>query len=109
MLPRLTLITGCRAVLFTLIRYIRWMDRDIERILISRELIAGRMRELAKLMIDDHHRAFGTTTEITIVPVLTGAMIFCGDLIREMPIAMKIGLLTVSSYPGRSMTSQAHR
>jgi hypoxanthine phosphoribosyltransferase len=33
-------------------------------------------------------------------------MIFCGDLIRHIPIAMKIGLMTVSSYPGRSIRTQ---
>lgn len=44
--------------------------------------------------------------EITIVPILTGAMIFCCDLIREIPIAMRIGLLTVSSYPGTSVRTQ---
>ena len=33
-------------------------------------------------------------------------MIFCADLIRQMPMAMRIGLCTVSSYPGRSLASQ---
>jgi hypoxanthine phosphoribosyltransferase len=33
-------------------------------------------------------------------------MIFCGDLIRQIPIAMQIGLMTVSSYPGRTVSSQ---
>ena len=41
--------------------------------------------------------------------VLTGAMIFCADLIRHIPIAMRIGLLAVSSYPGRSVRSQGSR
>ena len=44
--------------------------------------------------------------EISIVPILTGAMIFTADLIRHVPIAMKIGLMTVSSYPGRSIRTQ---
>jgi hypoxanthine phosphoribosyltransferase len=81
------------------------MHRDIERILISRQRIAERVRELARAIIVDHE-ALGVGAEITIVPILTGAMIFCGDLIREMPIAMKIGLMTVSSYPGRSVSTQ---
>jgi hypothetical protein len=34
------------------------------------------------------------------------AMIFCGDLIRQLPIKMKIGLMTVSSYPGQSLRTQ---
>jgi hypoxanthine phosphoribosyltransferase len=33
-------------------------------------------------------------------------MIFCSDLIRQIPIPMKIGLLTVSSYPGKSLSTQ---
>jgi hypoxanthine phosphoribosyltransferase len=33
-------------------------------------------------------------------------MIFCGDLIRQIPIAMQIGIMTVSSYPGRSLAAQ---
>jgi hypoxanthine phosphoribosyltransferase len=77
------------------------MHRDIERILIPRERIAQRVRELARQMIADMG-----DTELTIVPILTGAMIFCGDLIREIPNAMQIGLMTVSSYPGRSVSTQ---
>ncbi len=81
------------------------MHADIERILISRNDIARRVRELARQIVTDH-TAQDATPDLTIVPILTGAMIFCGDLIREMPIAMKIGLMTVSSYPGRSVASQ---
>ena len=77
------------------------MQRDIERILISHAQIATRVHELAKLITADH-----TGAEITIIPILTGAMIFCADLIRHLPMRMKIGLLAVSSYPGRSIRSQ---
>jgi hypoxanthine phosphoribosyltransferase len=83
------------------------MQADIHRILISQQQIAERVDELAKQIIADHTppRMEGEA-EITIVPILTGAMIFCADLIRQMPIAMKIGLITVSSYPGKSLTTQ---
>jgi hypoxanthine phosphoribosyltransferase len=40
------------------------------------------------------------------VPILTGAIIFAADLIRHIPIEMKIGLLTVSSYPGSALRTQ---
>src|SRR5436305_974987 len=94
------------------------MQADIDRILLSQEQIARRVRELADRITADHTN---TTTaapgspagpqaaadsEITIVPVLTGAMIFCADLIRHIPIAMRIGLMTVSSYPGKSLSTQ---
>src|SRR3954468_2140422 len=84
------------------------MHRDIDRILISQDKIAARVRELARDIIADHTppRMPGEP-EITIVPILTGAMIFCCDLIRRIPFAMKIGLMTVSSYPGKSLRAQA--
>jgi hypoxanthine phosphoribosyltransferase len=109
------------------------MRGDIDRILIPQERIAERVRELARQITMDHiapegwvahaggssvqgatttaktgarPTASGLSPEITIVPVLTGAMIFCADLIRHIPIAMHIGLLAVSSYPGRTVRSQ---
>jgi hypoxanthine phosphoribosyltransferase len=83
------------------------MHRDIERILIPQERIATRVRELARDIIADHTPPkMPGEPEITIVPILTGAMIFCCDLIRRIPIAMKIGLMTVSSYPGKSLQTQ---
>jgi len=77
------------------------MQRDIDRILIPHTQIATRVHELAKSITADHADA-----EITIIPILTGAMIFCADLIRHLPMRMQIGLLAVSSYPGRSIRSQ---
>lgn len=82
------------------------MHRDIERVLISQYQIGGRVREMAQQIVDDHNAAGVESSEITIVPILTGAMIFCGDLIRQMPVKMRIGLITVSSYPGKSLSSK---
>ena len=83
------------------------MQGDIERVLISHEKIAQRVGELAAQIVADHTppRMSGEA-EITIVPILTGAMIFCCDLIRHIPFPMKIGLMTVSSYPGSSIRTQ---
>jgi hypoxanthine phosphoribosyltransferase len=78
------------------------MHGDIDRVLISQEQIASRIAEMAKQIVADHVPG----GEVTIVPVMTGAMIFTSDLIRQIPIAMQIGLLTVSSYPGSSVSSQ---
>ncbi|HEV8603917.1 MAG TPA: hypoxanthine phosphoribosyltransferase [Tepidisphaeraceae bacterium] len=82
------------------------MQRDIERILIPHAKIALRVGELAKMITDDHGGSAARSGEITIIPILTGAMIFCADLIRHLPMRMQIGLLAVSSYPGRSIRSQ---
>jgi hypoxanthine phosphoribosyltransferase len=82
------------------------MQADIDRVLISRRQIADRVRELAERITADHSPPAMMVGEITIVPILTGAVIFCADLIRHMPLAMKIGLITVSSYPGTALRSQ---
>src|SRR4051812_20149179 len=83
------------------------MQADIDRILISQEKIAERVKQLAAQIVADHTPPkMSGEAEITIVPILTGAMIFCCDLIRQIPIAMKIGLMTVSSYPGSSIRTQ---
>ncbi len=83
------------------------MQSDIDRVLISRQQIEQRISEMAREIIRDHTPTDGSATpEITIVPILTGAMIFCCDLMRHIPIAMKIGLMTVSSYPGTAVRSQ---
>ncbi len=83
------------------------MQDDIERILIPQRQIARRVRDLAEQITADHAASPDSSgAEITIVPVLTGAMIFCSDLIRHIPIAMRIGLVTVSSYPGATVSAQ---
>ena len=83
------------------------MHRDIDRVLISQYQIGARIREMAQQIVHDHTppRISGDA-EITIVPILTGAVVFCGDLIRQIPIQMKIGLMTVSSYPGSSLRTR---
>ncbi|MGH7179803.1 MAG: hypoxanthine phosphoribosyltransferase [Tepidisphaeraceae bacterium] len=84
------------------------MHRDIDRVLISQFQIGARVRELASQIIRDYADE-GADGDITIVPILTGAMIFCGDLIRQIPIRMRIGLLAVSSYPGASIQTQGSK
>jgi hypoxanthine phosphoribosyltransferase len=83
------------------------MEPSVERVLITHASIAQRVRELAAEITADHSPpALAGEAEVTIVPVLTGAMIFCADLIRHLPMRMKIGLLTVSSYPGARVTTK---
>jgi len=81
------------------------MQSHIDRILISHDRIAQRVKELAAQITLDHSPPNHDAGDITIVPIMTGAMIFASDLIRQIPIAMKIGLMSVSSYPGRSIRS----
>lgn len=96
------------------------MEADIEQVLISRERIAQRIEELARQITDDLRPKGGRedaedpgdaedSAQITLVPILTGSIIFVSDLIRRLPLPMRIGLVSVSSYPGRATASQGAR
>jgi len=77
------------------------MLADIDRVLVTRNQIAQRINQLAQQIVADHTSDKGDT-EITLLPILTGGMVFCADLMRQMPVRMRIGLMTVSSYPGNA-------
>jgi hypoxanthine phosphoribosyltransferase len=80
------------------------MEDDIARILIPRDRIAQRVRAMAGEIADTYRD--DEDAGITLVTVLSGALIFMADLMRELPLRMKIGLITVSSYPGATTESQ---
>lgn len=75
------------------------MHPDLDRILISREQIAQRVRELGGEIAEQYRHQEGPEG-LTLVTILSGSVIFLADLIRELPLRMKIGLITVSSYHG---------
>ena len=76
-------------------------DADIDRILLTHTAIARRVGKIAR----DIAHAYGNR-EVVIVPVLTGSMIFMADLIRRLPLKMRIDVVAVSSYPHRSTASR---
>lgn len=96
--------------------------KTVERVLLSRERIAKRVIEMGAQITQelcaeadritaaarvagrkDPEAAVGP---VVLIPVLTGGLVFVADLIRAMPIAMSIKPVTLSSYPGKSTTSQ---
>lgn len=81
------------------------MQADIDRVLIPQERIARRVGELAAEITGDHATGGPGGSEITLIPIMTGAMVFCADLLRRIPLAVRVSLLTVSSYPGASVQS----
>lgn len=89
------------------------MIRDIERTLIGREAIAARVREMGLQIASDIERellAEGSSVEeggrVSLISIMTGALIFTADLVREMPLKLSLELVTVSSYPGASTMSK---
>lgn len=76
------------------------MERDIARVILSREQIQARVRAMADEIAAVYQSLYGG---LTLVPILSGSIIFLADLIRELPMKMKIALVYLSSYPGRSV------
>lgn len=95
------------------------MPVRIDRVLIDRQTIANRVDELAGEIADDFAAQVGDASlyaddpqELTIVPLLTGSLIFLADLIRKLPLMMRLGVLNVSAYPGKATVNrgvQIHR
>jgi len=77
---------------------------NAQRVLIHREQIASRVRELGEQIAAD--LAAAPPAPVVLVPILTGSFVFLADLIRHMPVKMSIRPITVSSYPGRATASQ---
>ncbi|MEO1007841.1 MAG: hypoxanthine phosphoribosyltransferase [Planctomycetota bacterium] len=81
------------------------MHRDLDRILIDRDRIAGRVGELGDRIARDIEAASARADRLVVVPIMTGAMVFTADLIRRLPLRLSIELVEASSYPGRSTSS----
>jgi hypoxanthine phosphoribosyltransferase len=79
------------------------MDPDIDRILITRQQIADRVKQLAADVAGTYRE---DQQGLILVSILSGAIIFLADLIRHLPMKMKIGLITVSSYSGKTTVSR---
>jgi hypoxanthine phosphoribosyltransferase len=71
------------------------------RVVVARSDIALRVGELADQIANGYQEK-----ELTILAVLTGALIFLADLIRRMPVTMRVDLVSVSSYPGAATASR---
>ena len=84
------------------------MQGDLDRVLISRDEIAKRIVELGRDISRDLSAIArnGEGDDIVIIPVLTGSVIFVADLMRQLPQKVRMHVVTVSSYPGKSMESQ---
>lgn len=76
-------------------------DGLIARVIIPRQRIARRVAELAAQIAPCYDGG-----EVTVLAVLTGAVVFLSDLIRHLPLRIRLETLRVVSYPDRSTVSQ---
>ncbi|MCB9850261.1 MAG: hypoxanthine phosphoribosyltransferase [Phycisphaerales bacterium] len=79
------------------------MEGDIERVLISEQQLAQRVDEMARDIAACYPEM---DPGLVMVPILSGSIIFLADLIRLLPMKMKLGMITVSSYSGAVTESQ---
>ena len=75
------------------------MNTNIEKVLISKEEIDKQLEILGKKISEDY-----SGKKLYILSLLRGSFIFTADLVRKLPIPVKIGFMATSSY-GHSETS----
>jgi hypoxanthine phosphoribosyltransferase len=71
------------------------MQDDLERVLFSQETILARLDEIAAQITNDYRER-----ELTVIAVLNGSLIFMADLLRRIPLPLKLDCLSVASYHG---------
>ncbi len=76
------------------------MQADIERVLFDEPAIHKRLDQMAPKIIADYR-----DLELTVIAVLTGSLMFMSDLLRRIPIRLKLDCLNVVSYHGKAQTS----
>ena len=81
------------------------MYSDLDRVLITRAQIARRIAEMGRQIAGDLE-PLAPGGGIILVPVLTGAIIFVADLMRQLPHKMRLSVVTVSSYRGRTSADE---
>jgi len=73
---------------------------EIAGVLIPRARIAARVEELASSIAASYPDG-----DLTILAVLTGAVVFMADLIRSLPMRVRLDAVRVNSYPGQATRS----
>lgn len=71
------------------------MQDDLERTLFHATTILSRTDELAAQITADY-----AGKDLTVIAVLNGALIFMADLLRRIPLPLKLDCLSVASYHG---------
>jgi len=71
------------------------MQADLERILFDEATIHRRLDELAARITADYR-----DRELTVVAILNGSVILMADLLRRIPLPLKLDCLSVASYHG---------
>ena len=73
------------------------MQADLDRILFDEATIHRRLDELAAKISHDYR-----DRELTVVAILNGSVFLIADLLRRIPLPLKLDCLSVASYHGQT-------
>jgi hypoxanthine phosphoribosyltransferase len=76
------------------------MRGDLERVLFDEPAIHRRLDDIAAQISSDYRER-----ELTVIAVLHGSLMFVADLLRRIPLPLKLDCLGVASYHGEAQTS----
>ena len=76
------------------------MRDDLEEVLLTEFQIRQRLDELAAEIERDY-----AGKDLTVVGILTGGMIFIADLVRRLPMQLRLDYIGVSSYHGETRST----
>jgi hypoxanthine phosphoribosyltransferase len=76
------------------------MQADLERVLFDEATILRRLDQIAAQISTDYR-----DRELTVIAVLNGSIIFMADLLRRIPLPLKLDCLSVASYHGGTKSS----
>src|SRR2546421_4351146 len=76
------------------------MQTDLERILFHETTILSRLDQIAAQISKDYR-----DRELTVIAVLNGSLVFMADLMRRIPLPLRLDCLSVASYHGKAQTS----
>ncbi|HEX5175566.1 MAG TPA: hypoxanthine phosphoribosyltransferase [Chthoniobacteraceae bacterium] len=76
------------------------MQEDLDRVLFDEPAILRRLDELARDITAEYEGR-----ELTVIAVLNGSFIFMADLLRRIPLPLKVDCLGVASYHGESTST----
>ena len=76
------------------------MQDDLERVLFDEPTILRRLDKIAAQISNDYRER-----ELTVIAVLNGSLMFMADLLRRIPLPLKLDCLSVASYHDKVETS----
>lgn len=76
------------------------MREDLERVLYDEQTILRRLDAIAAEIAADYRER-----DLTVIAVLNGSLIFMADLLRRIPLPLKLDCLSVASYHGGTSTT----